>query len=548
MSPRQPLRLSDPDASLRETLAVIGHRDFAARRRLLKRLGGTFLAASPVGALACSIIPAETEGPYPADGTNGPNVLTLSGIVRSDIRASFGSAGTAVATGTPLSFTLKLVNANDNCAPAAGLAVYAWHCDASGRYSLYSSGATTQNYLRGVQVSDANGLVTFTSIFPAAYSGRWPHIHFEVYQSLAAATSGRNALRTSQLALPDAACREVFAQSSLYPGSLANHNRTTLASDGIFGNDLAALQMATTSGNVTSGYTCSLEVGVAAAVTTATGPDLDQHGLTGNWYNPATNGQGLSLEIYPDFTSAGQGLLFGGWFTFDTSAGSATQNRWYTISGPVVSGQATAQLVINRNVGGNFAAPPITSSVQVGTATFSASACDSATLTYAFTDGSGRSGTIALSRLTQNVTCSTTNARATNTDFAHSGNWFSESTSGQGFIFEVNPNSQAFFFTWYTYAVNGQLTGGPTSQRWYTALTSYAAGARTFTLKLYETTGGTFASTATMVSTNEVGTATLSFTSCAAAALAYSFTGGANAGQAGTIALTRVGPVPAGCA
>ena len=543
-----PLRLHDPDATLGETLHVLANREFAARRQLMKRIGGAMLAASPVGALACSIIPQETTGPYPADGTNGPNVLTLSGIVRSDIHASFGSAGTTAATGTPLTFTLKLVNVNNNCAPAAGLAVYAWHCDAQGRYSLYSSGVTSQNYLRGVQVSDANGLVTFTTIFPGAYLGRWPHIHFEVYQSLAAATSGSNALRITQLALPDAACRAVYAQTSLYPGSLSNHNQTPLASDNVFGSDQAVLQMATTSGDNTSGYVASLEVGVAAAVTTAGGPDLDQHGLTGNWYNAATSGQGLSLEIYPDINGAGQGLLFGGWFTFGSPSGGASQNRWYTISGPVVSGQATAQLTINRNVGGNFAALPVTASTQVGTATFGASACDTATLTYAFTDGTGRSGTIPLTRLTKNVTCSTTSARATDADFAHSGNWFSESTSGQGFIFEVNPNSQAFFFTWYTYAVGGQSIGGEASQRWYTALTSYAQGARSFTLTLYETTGGTFASTATTATTAAVGTATLAFASCQAATLAYNFTGGANAGQAGTIALARVGPVPAGCA
>ncbi len=548
MDRRAALRLADPDASLADTLAVLEQRHCAARRALLRRAGGALLAVSPISALACSIIPQETNGPYPADGTNGPNALTQTGIVRSDIRASFGSAGGTVAAGTPVTFTLKLVNVNASCGPAAGLAVYAWHCDASGRYSLYSSGVTTQNYLRGVQVSDANGLVTFTTIFPGAYSGRWPHIHFEVYESLAKATSGANAIRTSQLAFPDATCREVYAQSTLYSGSLANHNRTTLASDGVFGEDLAVHQMAVVSGTVATGYAASLEVGVAAAGTTASGPDLDQHGLTGNWYNPAANGQGLSLEIYPDIQGAGQGLLFGGWFTFDTAAGDAARNRWYTVSGPVVAGQPTTQLVIDRNAGGNFAAPPVTASAQVGTATFTASSCDSGTLTYAFTDGSGRSGTVPLTRLTRNVTCSTTSARPTDADFAHSGNWFAESTSGQGFIVEANPASAVLFFTWYTYAVGGQAIGGEASQRWYTAQSTLAAGARSFTLTLYETTGGTFASAATTATTTAVGSATLSFASCEAASLAYTFTAGANAGQAGTIALTRVGPVPAGCA
>src|SRR4029453_1536909 len=125
-------------------------------------------------------------GPLPGDGSNGPNALTQSGVVRSDIRSSFaGLSGTA--DGIPLTIMLTIVSAS-TCAPLPGYAVYVWHCSREGLYSLYSPGVTDQNYLRGVQETDANGQVTFTSIFPACYSGRWPHIHFEVYPSLAAAT------------------------------------------------------------------------------------------------------------------------------------------------------------------------------------------------------------------------------------------------------------------------------------------------------------------------------------------------------------------------
>jgi len=124
----------------------------------------------------------------------------------------------------------------------------------------------------------------------------------------------------------------------------------------------------------------------------------------------------------------------------------------------------------------------------------------------------------------------------------------SQNVSGQGFVFEVNPEEPYLFCTWYTYAPGGQAIGGPASQRWYTAQASYAAGARSFDLTLYETTGGTFASAATAARTAAVGTATLAFASCQSATLAYTFTSGTNAGQAGTIALTRVGTVPPGCA
>jgi protocatechuate 3,4-dioxygenase beta subunit len=129
-----------------------------------------------------------------------------------------------------------------------------------GRYSLYSSGVTNQNYLRGVQEADASGKVTFTSIFPGCYSGRWPHIHFEVYRSLSAATSVSNKIATSQIALPKSACDEVYATSG-YATSVANLSRVSLASDMVF-SDGSALELATVSGSVSGGMTATLTVAV----------------------------------------------------------------------------------------------------------------------------------------------------------------------------------------------------------------------------------------------------------------------------------------------
>lgn len=209
---------------------------------------------------ACAAIPTETGGPYPGDGTNGPNVLTTSGVVRSDITSSFGGlSGTAA--GVPLTIKLNLVDTNLGCAPLAGYAVYLWHCDRAGLYSLYSAGATTANYLRGVQEADANGQVTFQSIFPGCYSGRWPHIHFEIFSSLAGATSGTGKVRTSQLALPEAICDAVYATSG-YSASVTNLSRITLATDNVFG-DGTSLQLASVAGSPTAGYLATLNVGVA---------------------------------------------------------------------------------------------------------------------------------------------------------------------------------------------------------------------------------------------------------------------------------------------
>ncbi|MFS0774058.1 intradiol ring-cleavage dioxygenase [Sphingomonas sp. 1P08PE] len=224
---------------------------------------------TPTATTACVIDPTETAGPYPADGTNTSsgttsNVLTVNGVVRSDIRPSFVSS-TAVAGGVQVTMTLTVVNVNASCAPLGGYAVYLWHCDRSGNYSLYGS-AAAESYLRGVQVTDANGQVTFTTIFPACYDGRWPHMHFEVFSSLSNALGGRYASLTSQLAMPAAACSAVFADATTYPGSASRFARVSLSSDGIFGDNSAAQlaqQTPTLTGSPTAGYTATALIGLA---------------------------------------------------------------------------------------------------------------------------------------------------------------------------------------------------------------------------------------------------------------------------------------------
>ncbi|WP_020384881.1 intradiol ring-cleavage dioxygenase [Kribbella catacumbae] len=204
-------------------------------------------------------IPEETAGPYPGDGSNGPNVLTESGIVRKDITKSFGSAS-GVAEGVPLTVELVVLDAAKDT-PLAGAAVYLWHCDAQGRYSLYDGEISGENYCRGVQAADESGKVTFTTIFPAAYQGRWPHIHFEVYASLSEATAAGKISATSQLALPAEACNAVYATSG-YDGSARNMSQTSLENDNVFSDDGAVHQLATMSGGVEQGYTARLTVGV----------------------------------------------------------------------------------------------------------------------------------------------------------------------------------------------------------------------------------------------------------------------------------------------
>ncbi len=223
----------------------------------------TSAAATPstaeTTAAAGTEIPEETAGPFPGDGSNGVNVLTESGIVRSDLTKSFGT-GSGVADGVPLTVTLKVLDTANGATALKGAAVYIWHCDREGRYSMYSDGVTQENYLRGVQETASDGTVTFRSIYPAAYDGRWPHIHFEVYPSLGDATSASGKLRTSQLALPEKQSRLVYATDG-YQASISNLDRTSLESDMVF-SDGYSLQLATVSGDVNTGVTATLNVPV----------------------------------------------------------------------------------------------------------------------------------------------------------------------------------------------------------------------------------------------------------------------------------------------
>jgi protocatechuate 3,4-dioxygenase beta subunit len=206
-----------------------------------------------------SEIPEETGGPYPADGSNGVNVLTQSGIVRQDITSSFGSAS-GTAEGVPLAIELTILDVSAGGTPLEGAAVYLWHCDRDGNYSLYSSAVTRENYLRGVQASDANGKVRFASIFPGAYPGRWPHIHFEVYPSLAEATAAGSKMVTSQIALPDDACKQVYATGG-YEQSVQSLAQTSLETDNVF-SDGFSTQLATATGSPSRGMAITLNVGV----------------------------------------------------------------------------------------------------------------------------------------------------------------------------------------------------------------------------------------------------------------------------------------------
>ena len=168
--------------------------------------------------------PEETNGPFPADGSNDngsgelANVLADSRIVRSDVTTNLD--GSDQQPGIPMGLTMMLGSGG---APLAGAAVYIWHCSRDGHYSVYSGGMNGGNYsgatwFRGVQVTDASGAVNFETVFPGRYSGRATHIHFEVYED----DTYSNLLLTSQIGFEDDDADAVYATDSNYASSLSN--------------------------------------------------------------------------------------------------------------------------------------------------------------------------------------------------------------------------------------------------------------------------------------------------------------------------------------
>lgn len=215
----------------------------------------------------CVALPAETAGPFPADGTNVRdgqlvNILTEQGVIREDIRTSIDGLQ-PVAEGVPVTLEITLQAVRKACAPLAGHAVYLWQCDAAGVYSIY--GAADRNYLRGVGISDGSGRVRFTTVLPGCYPGRWPHLHFEVFASAEAAVSGKAALLTSQFAFPAAPCAAVYAADPRYAASVEAFGGVSLKRDGIFrGSSEAELaaQVLTMTGDPGAGYRATSVVGL----------------------------------------------------------------------------------------------------------------------------------------------------------------------------------------------------------------------------------------------------------------------------------------------
>lgn len=267
----------------KESAAVPALRQPLTRRQAINLLGG---AAGSVliagcggggygsgnyngggnGGGSCTKVAQETGGPFPADGSNtngngsAANALDDAGILRADIRSD--TDGSDLQPGVPLTLTMTVQSLNNSCAALVGAYVYIWHANREGHYSQYSGGMnggdfSANNFLRGVQQTDANGYVTFTTVMPGRYQGRATHIHFEVYPANSNLNLSQR-IATSQLAFPDTVADQA-ATASGYSSANPTHN----SQDNVF-SDGTSTEMLTISGDNTNGYTASITVAVAA--------------------------------------------------------------------------------------------------------------------------------------------------------------------------------------------------------------------------------------------------------------------------------------------
>ncbi|MCB0711966.1 MAG: hypothetical protein KDD67_06520 [Ignavibacteriae bacterium] len=230
----------------------------------------------------CVLIPSETAGPFPLDLTEN------STFFRQDVRE--GKAG------VQLNVRLRIMGV-DNCQPMQNVRVNIWHCDKDGLYSGYdnnmNSGQAGLTYLRGYQITDANGEVEFVTIFPGWYNGRICHIHFQVYVSSSYAA-------VSQLTFDIPAKNAIYAaNSSIYTKGA---DPTSFSGDNIFA-DGYQYQLATLTPNAsTGGYDTFLEVSVRGAGATSGVGHLErendkQFTLEQNYPNPLSRATTIPFSL-----------------------------------------------------------------------------------------------------------------------------------------------------------------------------------------------------------------------------------------------------------
>ena len=230
-----------PALSRRAALGALGKIGAAS---ILGSMPAPAAASASVESLSCIVTPEETAGPFYID----------EHLNRSDLTS--GTSRTSVLHATPLRLHIAVYKATrSTCTALTGAVVDVWHADALGAYSdVRSEGTLGQTFLRGYQTTDANGLASFTTIYPGWYRGRAVHIHFKIRTLSASGAITR--VFTSQLFMNESVTDAVFATA---PYNTRNQRDTTNTTDSIYDSKLLLSPQKASGG---SGYVASFSVGL----------------------------------------------------------------------------------------------------------------------------------------------------------------------------------------------------------------------------------------------------------------------------------------------
>lgn len=197
---------------------------------------------------SCTVTPEGEEGPYFVDDS-------AAGFNRSNILSNLDGSNTQ--SGIPLTLSIYVYDSEKSCAAMAGVQVDIWHCNASGIYSAEDVERTVgETWLRGYQLTDANGLATFVTIFPGWYQGRTTHIHLRLRSTYDSTSTGET--NTTQLFFPQDTVNTV--NTTITPYSAEGANPTTNATDHVYSGEVEGANVLTLSGDTTNGFTSTIKL------------------------------------------------------------------------------------------------------------------------------------------------------------------------------------------------------------------------------------------------------------------------------------------------
>ncbi len=208
----------------------------------------TTTTATATSNTSCTVTPEGEEGPYFVDDS-------ATGFARSDIRSNLD--GTNTQSAIPLTLSIYAYDSENSCAAMANVQIDIWHCNGSGIYSAEDVEDTTgETWLRGYQITDANGLASFKTIVPGWYAGRTTHIHLRLRSTYDSTTTGGT--NTTQLFFPQDVIDTI--NTTISPYSAEGTNPTTNASDHVYSGETDGANLLTLSGDNTNGYTATIKI------------------------------------------------------------------------------------------------------------------------------------------------------------------------------------------------------------------------------------------------------------------------------------------------